>query len=259
MMRRALVTALTMLGLGCIALLALLSVARRWPWPAVVPVGLQVRQWREVLDPASGVGGAALRSSIMAVTVAALATLGGFVTSRGVARHPQRHRLLMMLNLPFAVSPVVLGVSLSYFFLRFDLAGHAAGVVIAQFIVAYAYAVILLSGFWNPEVAALIELAVTFGADRVQVWRRVLLPLARPLLVLCLLQTFLISWFDYALTLVVGAGRVSTLTTALYQYFGSGDLRLAATCALLLLAPPLAAIALHQRLASAAVAAQWEA
>ncbi len=258
-MRRALSAALLGLGLLSLGLLALLSVTRRWPWPVLVPTELHAGQWRELFASESGVGGVVLRSIGMAGSVAMLATVAGFVSSRGVARHPRREGLFLVLHLPFAVSPVVLGVSLSYFFLRLNLAGHIVGVVLAQFIMAYAYAVILLSGFWNPHVQALSGLAVTLGADRTQVWLRVLLPVARPLLMLCLLQTFLISWFDYALTLFIGGGRVSTLTTALYQYFGSGDVRLAATCALLLLAPPLAAIALHQRLLSATVAARLEA
>ncbi len=88
---------------------------------------------------------------------------------------------------------------------------------------------------------------------------KVLLPLARPLLAVSLLQTFLISWFDYALTLLIGGGQVSTLTIALYQYLISSDVRLAATCALLLLAPPLLALGFNQRVLCATVATQLEA
>jgi putative spermidine/putrescine transport system permease protein len=166
---------------------------------------------------------------------------------------------LVLLHLPFAVSPVVLGVSLLYAFLRLHLAGHIAGVMFAQLIFAYAYAVILLSGFWNSQVLTLAELAISLGAKRRQVWSRVLLPLARPLLFVCLFQTFMISWFDYALTLLIGDSQVTTLTVTLYQYFSSGDIRLAATCALLLLAPPLFALGINHRLLSATVATRLEA
>ncbi len=166
---------------------------------------------------------------------------------------------MTLLHVPFAVSPVVVGVSLLYIFLRLNLAGHVAGVMLAQLIFAYAYAAILLSGFWTTRVQSLTDVAITLGADQPQVWRRVLAPMARPLLGVCLFQTFLISWFDYPITLLIGESRVATLTVALYQYFSSGDTRLAATCGLVLLAPPLLVLAIQRRLVPAGITSPWEA
>lgn len=259
MMRRALAWALSGTLVAPLFLLVLLSLTRHWTWPALLPADLQTRQWRDLFALNNGLGAIVLRSLGMGTGVAVLATALGFATSRSVARHPHQDRLLVLLHLPFAVSPVVLGVSLLYAFLRVHLAGHIVGVMLAHLVFAYAYAVILLSSFWNPQVQSLTELAVALGAGRRHVWMRVLMPLARPLLTVCLLQTFLISWFDYALTLLIGGGQVSTLTITLYQYFNSGDVRLAATCALLLLLPPLAALGLNQRLRSATVATRLEA
>ena len=242
-----------------LGLLVLLSVTRHWTWPALLPTEWQTRQWHDLMAETQGLSVIVLRSLAMGTGVALLATALGFASSRSVARHAHQDRLVVLLHVPFAVSPVVLGVSLLYTFLRLHLAGHIAGVMLAQLMFAYAYAVILLIGFWTPRVQSLVELAVLLGAARRQVWTKVLLPLARPLLVVCLLQTFLISWFDYALTLLIGGGHVSTLTIALYQYLTSGDVRLAATCALLLLAPPLLALGLNLRVLSATVATPLEA
>jgi len=228
-----------------IGLLGLWSVTRRWPWPALLPTQWQLSAWSDVLGTA-GLGPTVLRSVAISTTVALGASIAGFLTSRSAARHARREGLYVFLHLPFVISPVVLGVSLDYLFLRLGVAERAAGVILGQGIVAYAYAVILLSGFWNERIRAFADGAATLGATGLQVWTRVLWPIARPLLAVCLLQTFLISWFDYALVLLIGGGRVVTLTTALYQYFASGDVRLAAACALLLVAPPLLALALHR-------------
>lgn len=259
MMRRALVWTLSALLVLPLIMLILLSLARHWTWPALLPAELQVRQWQDLFTDASSLVAVVLRSLGMGIGVAVVATALGFVSSRSVARHPRQGQLLAVLHLPFAVSPVVLGVSLLYTFLRLHLAGHVAGVMLAHLVFAYAYAVILLSGFWNLQVQSLAELAVSLGAQRRQVWLQVLMPIARPLLGICLFQTFLISWFDYALALLIGDAQVATLTLTLYQYFSSGDIRLAATCGLLLLAPPLLALALNQRLLSTTVATRLEA
>ena len=259
MIRGALVWALSGFLVLPLFLLALLSLTNHWTWPALLPAEFHSRQWQDLIADSNALGAAVLRSLGMGMGVAASATALGFVSSRSVAYHPRQGQLLALLHLPFAVSPVVVGVGLLYTLLRLHLAGHVAGVMLAQLIFAYAYAVILLSGFWNPQVLALAELAASLGAQRRQLWRQVLMPLARPLLVLCLFQTFLISWFDYALTLLIGNGQVATLTVSLYQYFNSGDIRLAATCSLLLLVPPLIALAVNHRLLSATVATRLEA
>ena len=258
MIRRAvtwLLSACLVLPLG---VLVLLSLARHWSWPALLPTDVQAGQWLSLIADGSGLGAIVLRSAGMGLCVAALATVLGFVTSRSVALHRRRSALLTLLHVPFAVSPVVVGVSLLYLFLRLNLAGHVAGVMLAQLIFAYAYAVILLSGFWNVQVQSLTEVATALGAGRRQIWRRVLAPLARPLLGVCLFQTFLISWFDYPLTLLIGEGRIATLTVALYQYFSSGDTRLAGTCGIVLLLPPLCVLAIHRSLLPANLATAWE-
>ncbi len=258
MMRGPLVWLLASAVLLPFPILVLLSLAQHWPWPELLPTHLQMRQWQAVFKDAQGLKSAILLSVGLGVAVSGAATALGFASSRSVARHPQQHRLLTLVYLPFAVSPVVLGVSLLYIFLRLHLAGNVAGVMLAQLVFAYAYAVILSRTFWNRRVAALEELAVSLGANRWQVWLRVLMPMARPLLVICLFQTFLISWFDYALAQLIGNAQVATLTVSLYQYFVGGDTRLAATCSLLLIAPPLAALALNHRLLSATIAAPLE-
>jgi putative spermidine/putrescine transport system permease protein len=254
-MRRATVIALWAAFLAPVALLLAWSIAWRWPWPAALPSRWQASAWTD-LAATGGLGAAALRSLGIAGVVALVATGLGFVTSRSAAQARSRDALNWLLHLPFALSPVVLGVGLEYSFLRAGLAGRVVGVALAQGILAYAYAVILLSGLWNPRTRAYLDGAATLGAAPRQAWIRVLLPIARPLLALCFVQTFLISWFDYALVLLIGGGRVVTLTTSLYQFLLSGDLRLAAASALLLLLPPLIALAAQAHLRPAALAGE---
>ncbi|MDE2150429.1 MAG: ABC transporter permease subunit [Gammaproteobacteria bacterium] len=251
MIQRMLAGLLSLLLITPMALLLLLSFSRHWIFPDLLPAQWQLRQWSELLHGNSELARATLRSLAMATGVALSSTALALPTSRGVARHRRRGTLLTLAYLPFAVSPVVLGASLLYVFLRLHLAGGTGGVMLGQFVFAYAYAVILLTSLWNPEAESLAGLATTLGASPAQLWWRVLVPRALPLLAVCLFQTFLISWFDYALELLIGSGLVDTLTIRLFQYFSAGDTRLAATCALLLMAPPLLGLVLNQRLLSA--------
>lgn len=233
-----------------VGLLLVWSFVRIWPWPNLLPGHWQATAWTN-LGGTAELGAAALRSLGIALVVAGAATTLGFATSQSAARARRHGALQVLLHLPFAMSPVVLGVSLEYLFLRGRVANHWYGVALAQGLPAYAYAVSLLSGFWSARTRAQVDAATTLGATPRQVWSCVLLPMARPLLALCLMQTFLISWFDYALVLLIGGGRVATLTTSLYQFIVSGDMRLAAAGALLLLMPPIGLVVAQWRWRSA--------
>jgi putative spermidine/putrescine transport system permease protein len=72
-------------------------------------------------------------------------------------------------------------------------------------------------------------------------------PVSKPVLLLCFFQTFLISWFEYGLTSVIGLGQVRTLTIALYQYIGEANQYVAALAGCLVCLPPLLLLWLNQR------------
>src|SRR5258708_22741138 len=97
-----------------LALLVMLSRAGHWTWPAVLPAEWQIRLWRDMLTDAGSIQDAAWRSMGMAVGVSVLATALGFPTSRELAGLRRRGHLLALIHLPYALSPVVLGVSLFY-------------------------------------------------------------------------------------------------------------------------------------------------
>ncbi len=233
-----------------VAYLSLLSVAGDWAFPRLWPAALTLATWQRAFGHEEKILGSLLASAGIALFVAALATAAGGFASRLFAYHRHRGWWLLAAHAPFALSPVILGTCLLFLFIKLGLVGTVAGVVAGQFLLGFGYAVIFLTAFWSPRVAALEDLARTLGATRPQAFRRVVLPLARPLLAVCFFQTFLLSWFDYGLAAVLGAGKVPVLTLRVYEYLGSGHVQLAAACALVLVAPPLALLLLNRRLAS---------
>ena len=229
-------------------LLVLLSMARSWRYPALWPQSWQSTQWTVFQDEWQTLALIALRSLALAVSVATLATVAGFFTSHGLARQRQQGPWLALALLPFAVPPLVYGLCLGQGFAALAFSGHYGGVVLAQWPCAYGYAVLICHGYWTPHHHALGELAAGLGARPTQIGWRVHLPLARGLLGVCLFQTALMSWFDFALVRVIGAGRVQTLTLTVFDYLAAGDVRQAASAALLLLAPPALALLIAPRL-----------
>ena len=221
------------------AVLALLSVSGPSEFPALWPEGLRFDRWTGVLFGDRTLIGSLAVSMLVSTTVGLVAAAAGFVTARAVCDHPQRRSLLLLAYLPFAASPVVLGFCLLYLYIRLGLVATVAGVVWSHTIFAYAFALLFWVPFWSVEKRAYEDLVRTLGGTRLDAYRRVLLPLSKGPFLICFFQAFLISWFQYGLTLLVGSGKVDTLPLRVYAYVSEANLGYAAVASGLLLIPPL--------------------
>ena len=99
---------------------------------------------------------------------------------------------------------------------------------------------------------AMEDLVRTLGGTTWQLYRRVLLPLSRAPMAICFFQTFLISWFQYGLTLLVGTGKIQTLPIRVYAYVNEADPGYAAVASALLMLPPVLLLWSNRRLAPGA-------
>lgn len=226
--------------------LLLLSIAQQWAFPAIWPARWSPATWTDALR-AGGLGGSVFLSLGLALTVASLATALGFTTAKSLSHHPWGQRLLRVAYLPYVFSPVILAACLQFLFLRSQLSGRPLGVLLAQFFIAYPFAVILFSSFWNDRMHAMEQLAATLGATTAQRYWKVLLPLAKGPLLIGFFQTFLISWFEYGLTNLLGVGKVQTLPVRVFQYVNEANIYYAAMAGCLLALPPVLLLWLNKR------------
>lgn len=221
------------------AFLMVLSFGQQWRYPALFPQEWTLGNWFHLFQAGSGLGRGLVHSLLLSAGMAFAGTSLGFLTARQLVRHRWRRQLLVLAYFPYVLAPVILAAMLQYYFMRLGLAGKLAGVMLAQLFLVYPFAVVFFFGFWNERMLALEQQAATLGATAWQRLSRVLLPAARGALAVCYFQTFLISWFEYGLTALIGVGKVQTLTVKVFQYIGEANLFLAALASLLLALPPL--------------------
>ncbi|GIV61797.1 MAG: hypothetical protein KatS3mg044_0663 [Rhodothermaceae bacterium] len=239
-----------LVGAACLfpfAYLLLLSLATTWPFPDLWPSGLTGTRWTNTFRQHGGLAPAFLRSVFLSVTVALLSTSAGYLTGKYIAYHPHRRRLLFLAYVPFLMSPVILGTCLMYLYLRAGLAGTLPGVILAQSMFAYGFAIVFFSAFWNADLRALEEQVYTLGGTPRDAFRRVLLPVSKGMLLICFFQTFLISWFQYGLTLLIGTGKVQTLPLLVYAYVNEANPFYAALASCLLILPPALLLVINKR------------
>ena len=236
---RVLAAVVAMLFSAPLLFLGLLSIAGPWSFPALLPESVRFDRWVHLLTGEGDLLASASRSFVLASTVGLLSTTLGLFTARAVASHRYKRGLLLAAYLPLAISPVIMGVCLLFLAIRLRLVATLFGVILAHVIFGYAFAVVIWIPFWNAEKRAYSDLVRTLGGRSRDFYWRVLLPLSRGPFVVCFFQTFLISWFQYGLTLLVGSGKVETLPLKVYDYVAEANIGYAAVAGCLLVLPPI--------------------
>jgi ABC-type spermidine/putrescine transport system permease subunit II len=222
-----------------LVLLAWFSLTSGWLFPQILPGNFDFGRWGEVMTGYGGLLASALVSAAIAFPVAALSTVFGFVTARTVAYSPHREQFMFMAYLPFAMSPVILSLCLLYLFLAMDLVGTITGVILAQMMSTFAFAVIFFASYWTRRARNLEQLVLSLGGTIFEAFSRVLIPASIGPLTFCFFQTFMLSWFQYGLPLVIGAGKVQTLPVKVFSFLGEASPHYASMAAVMLIVPPL--------------------
>ena len=227
--------------------------AGQWRYPALWPAEGSLRGIRLLLEPRSQVPQGLITSTVIATTVALLACVVGYPAGRALGMHRFRGRraVQFLLLAPVIVPGLASAVGLEVFFIRAGLSGTVAGVVLVQLMPTVPYAATVLGAAFANLDPDYERQARALGAGALQVLLFVTLPMLRPSLLLAGLFTFLISWSEYVLTLLVGGGQVTTLPLLLFAAISSSDTTVAAALGMLMIAPPLVLVVASTRLLSA--------
>lgn len=244
LLRPALMVLLVCSAVGPLLLLALVSLGADWFFPSLLPARIDLVSWRSLVesrDEGASLVRAAGSSISLAVATGALAAAMALPIGRALAglRGAWRTAGAAAAFLPVAAPPIALAVGLHYSILRLGLGGTHAGVLAAHLVPALGYTSLFFLGIFSVYDARLEDDARTLGASPFQRLLRVTLPLLRRPLLEAFALGFLVSWAQVPLTLLIGQGLVTTLSVEVLAFAQSGQDRLAATGAVLLIAPAL--------------------
>ena len=94
-------------------------------------------------------------------------------------------------------------VSLFHIFVQFDLVNKLFGLILVDSAVSSAGLVLLAKGYFDTIPYELDEAAMLDGANRWQIITRITLPLAKPMLAVVAIQSFVISYNEYVIASTV--------------------------------------------------------
>lgn len=248
MLRRIVYFFLIVLIFLPVAVLLVLSFGEHWVFPDILPENFNRQTWLRLFSTESELTQSLGLSIAVSLCVAFFSTLMAFVFSRVVSTSQYKNYYISLAYLPYILSPVVLGVLWHYFAIVMGLNASFIGVVSAQFLICFPFGFIILSSFWTRHISNYEELSVTLGSSEWFRFKKVIFPLAKPILGLCFFQCFLISWFDYGLTQLIGGGQVKTLTLAVFSFINEANIFLAALASLLLIIPPMTLLFFNKKI-----------
>ncbi|WP_093250008.1 ABC transporter permease [Rubrimonas cliftonensis] len=205
--------------------LAVWSVAGFWTFPDALPDALTLRTWER---HGPRLGALLAETALIGAAATVLAMLLTVACLEAEHRHGLRpaQRALWLLYLPLIAPQVAFLTGFQTLALVVGLDGGRAAVIVAHLVFVLPYVFLSLADPWRAwdgrfDVAAR---ALGAGPDRV-LWAVRLPMLLRPLLTAGAVG-FAVSVGQYLPTLLVGGGRVQTVTTEAVALASGGDRRL---------------------------------
>ena len=210
------------LALGLVGL-ALWSVAGPWSFPAALPDRLTLATWHSA-DLAARTG-TTLALAFLSAVVALVLVIGTLqaLDRRGEAPGP---RLTALIWLPLVVPQIAFLPGLQVFTLATGAEGTLPAVAAAHLVFVLPYVWLSLSPAWAALDPRYAVAGAALGASPARLLWQVRLPLLlRPLLTAFALG-LAVSIGQYLPTLLIGGGRVTTLTTEAVALASGGNRRL---------------------------------
>ncbi len=217
-----------------VALMLLWSVTGRWPWPMLLPESWTLRTLQELLFGPAELPKLLMSSVFLAMGTAALSTVIALLAARAteIYRVPGRDLIHGAALLPMMIPGTVFAIGIQQVLLRVGLNDTVAGVLIAHLAAALPYSVSILVDVTAAQGDRLEQQAAVLGASPLRAFFTVTLPALMPGILSSVSMAFILSYSQYFTTLIVGGGRVKTLSLVLVPYIQSGDRALASIYAI---------------------------
>jgi putative spermidine/putrescine transport system permease protein len=154
-------------------------------------------------------------------------------------RLPLKSVLIGAILFPRMIPEITFALGVARIFYAVNLTNTAVGIAMAHVILAAPFAVVVLVSSFEGMDPRLLEAGAVLGCSPVSLFRRVTLPLALPGIAAAALFSFLASYNDFVLTLMVYGSDTVTLPVQTYLSLGNGYLSVAGAISTILLVPSL--------------------
>lgn len=211
-----------LLVFGGIAMLGIWSLAGLWQFPDTLPSGFTMRSWSMALpriwDPLATTLWVAGISTAIAVVLTILCLERELETGRG-----RGQRSLMLIYLPLIVPQISFMFGLQVLAISAGVDGTGASLVLAHLVFVLPYVFLSLSDPWRAHDRRYDAIAAGLGMSRARVLIRIRLPMLARAILTAAAVGFAVSVGQYLPTVLIGAGRLTTVTSEAVALAAGGN------------------------------------
>lgn len=211
--------------------LILWSIAKRWPWPYLVPQEFSIRGILYLFSS----NGNNFFILCCSMGISCLVTIITLILSipagkaLGAYNFKGKSFFRTLLISPIIIPPVAIGMGVHIGFLRLGIANTLLGVISAHVFICLPYGIIILSDIFEIIGDKMEAQARVLGASRLQTFFNVTLPIIAPGIISAGSMIFIVSFSEYFLTFLIGGGNIITFPIVMVPFIQSGDRAMAAS------------------------------
>lgn len=208
-----------------ICIIGIWAFVERWAWPDIIPQVFSLRAIESIQRRGSELALVFFSSIAISLVVAILSIIIGAMSARAISLYSFRGKNIMsfLTMMPFFVPATVFAMGIHSWFLRIGIGSSVTGVIIAHLIYSLPYAVYLLQEATAAIGLKYEEQARVLGATPMQAFTKTTLPNLTPALLSAFSMSYIVSFSQYFLTLLLGGGRVKTFTIIMVPFLSSGE------------------------------------
>lgn len=207
---------------GGIAILALWSVSGLWQFPDALPANFSMRSWMQAMPRMSGPLATTLAvaglSTLIALVLTILCLEREYETGRG-------RDALLLIYLPLIVPQISFMFGLQVLSIWLGVDASFGALVLAHLVFVLPYVFLSLSDPWRAHDRRHDQIAAGLGISRGRALLHIRLPMLTRAILTAAAVGFSVSVGQYLPTLLIGAGRLTTVTTEAVALAAGGNRR----------------------------------
>ena len=221
---RAAMLASSAIVFGGIAVLALWSVSGLWQFPDALPSSFTLKSWMQALPRMGGPLGTTLAvaglSTLIALALTILCLEREYETGRG-----RGGGALLLIYLPLIVPQISFMFGLQVLSIWLGIDASFGALVLAHLVFVLPYVFLSLSDPWRAHDQRHDLIAAGLGMSRTRTLVKIRLPMLTRAILTAAAVGFSVSVGQYLPTVLIGAGRLTTITTEAVALAAGGNRR----------------------------------
>lgn len=223
-----------LVSLSTLVVLIVWSFAKRWSYPHIIPTKWSTafwhQEWQYLLE-------VSITSSIIAITSATITLLLVIILHEHNAQFKTKNPTFtipyLMIAVPMLVPQLSLlfGIQLATLYIAPQY--YYTWVIWSHVFFAFPYVYLALDGPWRSYDTRFNKIGLSLGFSPLKVWWQIKRPILFPAICIAWAIAISVSLAQYLPTLMLGAGRITTLTTEAVALSSGQDRRITALYALL--------------------------